>query len=159
MTRTRRHDPAGVLVELRPPGGWYQPPANQQPTNDAPTAPTAPPAPPASAPPTTPARSAPRASSALPTSPAGVDLEWHWQAHGNCRGVDPNLFFPERGESTRDAKAVCAGCAVRDECLEHALSRPEKFGIWGGLSERERRRIRRARRLARQTAAAGGEAS
>lgn len=74
-----------------------------------------------------------------------------WQARANCMGVDPDLFFPERGASTREAKEVCRGCVVREDCLEYALANGEKFGIWGGLSERERRRIRRARALGRRT--------
>lgn len=73
-----------------------------------------------------------------------------WQDFGNCLGVDPDLFFPERGASTRQAKEVCRGCLVREECLEYALANGEKFGIWGGLSERERRRIRRQRAQARR---------
>ncbi len=76
-----------------------------------------------------------------------------WQASANCLGVDPDLFFPERGGSTREAKAVCAGCVVRDECLDYALEHGEKFGIWGGLSERERRQVRRRRAAARAAAA------
>ncbi len=68
-----------------------------------------------------------------------------WQDDANCLGVDPDLFFPERGASTREAKEVCRGCVVREDCLEFALRNGEKFGIWGGLSERERRRIRRQR--------------
>ena len=80
-----------------------------------------------------------------------------WQDHANCLGVDPDLFFPERGASTREAKEVCRGCEVRHDCLEFALQNGEKFGIWGGMSERERRRVRRARALARR--AAGGSAS
>lgn len=72
-----------------------------------------------------------------------------WQAFSNCLGVDPDLFFPERGASTKEAKQVCQGCVVREDCLEYALANGEKFGIWGGLSERERRRIRRQRALAR----------
>jgi WhiB family redox-sensing transcriptional regulator len=76
-----------------------------------------------------------------------------WQVQANCMGVDPDLFFPERGASTREAKAVCRGCVVREECLEYALVNGEKFGIWGGLSERERRRIRRQRALAQRAAA------
>ena len=76
-----------------------------------------------------------------------------WQERANCLGVDPDLFFPERGASTREAKAVCRGCEVRLECLEYALEHGEKFGIWGGLSERERRRVRR-QRAARASAAA-----
>jgi WhiB family redox-sensing transcriptional regulator len=73
------------------------------------------------------------------------ELSRDWQARAQCNGVDPDLFFPERGQSTREAKNVCRVCVVRDECLEYALDNGEKFGIWGGMSERERRRLRRAR--------------
>jgi len=62
-----------------------------------------------------------------------------------CRGLDPHLFFPDRGASVAEAKAVCASCPVRAECLEFALINVEKFGIFGGTSERERRRLRRER--------------
>ena len=82
-----------------------------------------------------------------------------WQDFANCLGVDPDLFFPERGASTREAKEVCRGCVVRDDCLEYALANGEKFGIWGGLSERERRRIRRQRALARAAAASAQTAT
>lgn len=71
--------------------------------------------------------------------------ERSWQIQANCMGVDPDLFFPERGSSTREAKEVCRGCVVRVDCLEFAIANGEKFGIWGGMSERERRRVRRAR--------------
>jgi WhiB family transcriptional regulator, redox-sensing transcriptional regulator len=81
-------------------------------------------------------------------SPDGEGRRWQEQA--NCLGVDPDLFFPERGASTREAKGVCRGCEVRTECLEYALDHGEKFGIWGGLSERERRRVRRQRALERR---------
>jgi WhiB family redox-sensing transcriptional regulator len=74
-----------------------------------------------------------------------------WQRQANCMGVDPDLFFPERGASTREAKEVCRGCVVQEDCLEYALANGEKFGIWGGLSERERRRIRRRRSLERRS--------
>jgi WhiB family redox-sensing transcriptional regulator len=78
----------------------------------------------------------------------------NWQDEANCLGVDPDLFFPERGASTREAKEVCRGCVVRLDCLEFALVNGEKFGIWGGLSERERRRLRRQRAQAgRRTSA------
>lgn len=77
----------------------------------------------------------------------GQDLSW--QERANCQGVDPELFFPERGASTKEAKAICAGCEVKAECLDFALRMGEKFGIWGEKSERERRRIRRTRRLER----------
>ncbi len=70
-----------------------------------------------------------------------------WQDYANCLGLDPDLFFPERGEITDEAKEVCRGCDVQNDCLEFALQTGEKFGIWGGMSERERRRIRRQRRL------------
>jgi WhiB family redox-sensing transcriptional regulator len=82
------------------------------------------------------------------------DGEQTWQSRANCMGVDPDLFFPERGSSTREAKEVCRGCVVRDDCLEFAIANGEKFGIWGGMSERERRRVRRARVLASRSAAA-----
>lgn len=74
------------------------------------------------------------------------DLAWHDRA--NCKGANADLFFPERGASTRSAKAICRECQVRGECLEFALRSGEKFGIWGGLSERERRRVRRERQVA-----------
>ena len=82
-----------------------------------------------------------------------------WQDLAKCLGVDPDLFFPERGASTREAKEVCRGCVVREDCLEYALANGEKFGIWGGMSERERRRIRRQRALARAAAASARTAS
>jgi WhiB family redox-sensing transcriptional regulator len=88
---------------------------------------------------------------------AGADEdERSWQRLANCLGVDPDLFFPERGVSTREAKEVCRGCVVRAECLDYALANGEKFGIWGGLSERERRTVRRARAA---RASRGGAAS
>ena len=80
--------------------------------------------------------------------------ELSWQDRANCMGVDPDLFFPERGASTREAKEVCRGCGVRLDRLEYALDNAEKFGIWGGMSERERRRLRRARSLTRRNEAA-----
>ncbi len=67
-----------------------------------------------------------------------------WQELALCAQTDPEAFFPEKGGSTREAKRVCSGCEVRQECLEYALSNDERFGIWGGLSERERRRLKRA---------------
>jgi WhiB family redox-sensing transcriptional regulator len=67
-----------------------------------------------------------------------------WQERALCAQTDPEAFFPEKGGSTREAKRICSGCDVRAECLEYALANDERFGIWGGLSERERRRLRRA---------------
>ena len=76
--------------------------------------------------------------------------ELAWQDLANCRGADPDLFFPERGASTRTAKSICRECSVQPDCLEFAIVSSEKFGIWGGMSERERRRIRRQRALDEQ---------
>ncbi len=67
-----------------------------------------------------------------------------WQERALCAQTDPEAFFPEKGGSTREAKRVCTGCEVKGECLEYALARDERFGIWGGMSERERRRLKRA---------------
>ncbi|NNH75783.1 WhiB family transcriptional regulator [Nocardia uniformis] len=63
-----------------------------------------------------------------------------WRELGLCAQTDPDVFFPEKGGSTREAKLVCGRCEVRWECLEYALAHDERFGIWGGLSERERRK-------------------
>ncbi|MDX6285659.1 MAG: WhiB family transcriptional regulator, redox-sensing transcriptional regulator [Frankiales bacterium] len=71
------------------------------------------------------------------------DGELSWQERSLCAQTDPEAFFPEKGGSTREAKRVCSGCEVRAECLEYALGHDERFGIWGGLSERERRRLKR----------------
>ena len=78
------------------------------------------------------------------TSLSMADDEWRLDAL--CAETDPEAFFPEKGGSTREAKRVCTGCSVRAECLEAALTNDERFGIWGGLSERERRRLRLQRR-------------
>ena len=69
--------------------------------------------------------------------------EQEWQEQALCAQTDPEAFFPEKGGSTREAKRICQACAVRDECLEYALLNDERFGIWGGLSDRERRRLKR----------------
>lgn len=76
---------------------------------------------------------------------SNIDPDHEWQDDANCLGVGLNLFFPERGVSTSEAKEVCRDCPVRNVCLEYAIVNSEKFGVWGGLSERERRRIRRTR--------------
>jgi len=68
-----------------------------------------------------------------------------WRQDANCRGLSPSLFFPERGESTKHAMAVCAACTVAAECLAYGLTLRgrEGAGIWGGTTERQRRNIRR----------------
>lgn len=68
-----------------------------------------------------------------------------WEQHAACKGMTGNLFFLEKGESTRPAKEVCRRCPVREECLEFAMANCERFGIWGGLSEKERRALRKLR--------------
>ena len=76
--------------------------------------------------------------------PEDMDTEdLGWQDRALCAQTDPEAFFPEKGGSTREAKRVCRSCEVRAECLEFALENDERFGIWGGLSERERRRVKR----------------
>ena len=69
--------------------------------------------------------------------------ELQWQERALCAQTDPEAFFPEKGGSTREAKKICTGCEVKAECLEYALANDERFGIWGGLSERERRKLKR----------------
>lgn len=64
-----------------------------------------------------------------------------WRDLALCAQTDPEIFFPDKGESSAQAKRVCMSCEVRAECLQDALDRGERFGIWGGLSERERRRV------------------
>jgi WhiB family redox-sensing transcriptional regulator len=66
-----------------------------------------------------------------------------WQAQALCARVDYELFFPEKGGSARDAKKVCARCPVQEQCLNAALSNGESFGIWGGYTERERRKLQK----------------
>ena len=86
-----------------------------------------------------------RSVSAGPGASAGTSAvdEAGWQEQALCAETDPEAFFPEKGGSTREAKRVCLSCEVRAECLEYALENDERFGIWGGLSERERRRVKK----------------
>lgn len=83
----------------------------------------------------------------------GIDMgvamsasEITWRQHGACNGLDPSIFFPESEEASDEAKSICAECMVRIACLEHALARREKDGVWGGTTDKERRRIIRQRR-------------
>lgn len=94
----------------------------------------------------------PGASIAHETYPAHGDpsatMKLTWRQHAACRGLDPLVFYPATDDEADDAKAVCNGCPVREACLEHALAVREKEGVWGGATERERRRIIRQRRRA-----------
>lgn len=65
-----------------------------------------------------------------------------WMDLGRCAEVDPEIFFPEKGGNVKPAKKVCSGCEVREQCLEYALKHGIRPGIWGGMSERERRRLK-----------------
>lgn len=78
------------------------------------------------------------------------DDEIRWQDKALCPQVDPEIFFPEKGGSTKDAKRVCMMCEVRAECLQAAFDKDERFGIFGGFSERERRRFIRSGRTAQE---------
>jgi WhiB family transcriptional regulator, redox-sensing transcriptional regulator len=69
-----------------------------------------------------------------------------WRQRAACRGVDPDIFYPVSDEDAEEAKAVCASCTVRQACLEYSLAAREREGVWGGLTERERRRIVRQHR-------------
>jgi hypothetical protein len=71
-----------------------------------------------------------------------------WLDDALCAQTDPDAFFPEKGASNREAKKVCGGCEVRAECLNYALENDERFGIWGGLPEQQRRGIARSRKAA-----------
>ncbi len=92
-----------------------------------------------------------------PGRPSGEPSDWRDLAL--CAEVDPELFFPDKGESSRPAKRVCASCPVRAECLQDALDRHEQFGVWGGLTERERRVLARQPHPARYCPAHGPELS
>ena len=69
-----------------------------------------------------------------------------WRKRAACRGIDPEVFYPATDEEAEEAKAICVMCPVRQACLEHALANREREGVWGGCTERERRRIIRQRR-------------
>ena len=79
----------------------------------------------------------------IASSDAVEETVLSWQDRALCAQTDPEAFFPEKGGSTREAKKVCLTCEVRDDCLESALMNDERFGIWGGLSERERRKLKK----------------
>lgn len=71
-----------------------------------------------------------------------------WRDRAACAGMDPALFFPEKGPGASIIKRVCARCPVRAECLEHAVDARERWGVWGGMAERERRKLIAARATA-----------
>ncbi|GAA2231472.1 WhiB family transcriptional regulator [Streptomyces amakusaensis] len=83
----------------------------------------------------------------MPITPINttVDDDLSWQETALCAQTGPEFFFPAPGSSTQEAKLLCGACEGRVECLEYALRHDEKFGVWGGMSERERDRLKRAR--------------
>ena len=78
-------------------------------------------------------------------------MDTTWMAEGNCREVHPSLFFPSDGVGVDVARQICLDCPVKAPCLEYALRNRIDHGVWGGASERERRRIARQRRLDSRT--------
>jgi WhiB family redox-sensing transcriptional regulator len=72
-----------------------------------------------------------------------TDPDTAWADFGRCAGVDPDVFFPRPGDDTSRAKSLCQQCPVRSACLEWALDTNQKHGIWGGMTEGQRRRLRR----------------
>jgi WhiB family redox-sensing transcriptional regulator len=75
-------------------------------------------------------------------------MDTEWMARGNCAHESPSTFFPSDGVGVEIARRICATCPVKDQCLEHALVNRIDHGVWGGCSERERRRILKRRRQA-----------
>jgi len=69
------------------------------------------------------------------------DDERPWAARSECRGEDPTIFFPGTDDDPAIGLAICARCPVRQECLEYAIEARERYGIWGGTTERQRRRM------------------
>ena len=74
----------------------------------------------------------------LPENPSPPDM---WQERSACYGIDPDVFFPISEEEAGPALAFCSGCSIRDECLSWALKNGERYGVWGGLTEQQRRRL------------------
>lgn len=73
----------------------------------------------------------------------GTVLSLAWTLEAACLGCPPELFFPSRGEPSKDAQAVCAGCPVQQECLEYAIVTGRRHGVWGGRSGKDLREMRR----------------
>lgn len=78
--------------------------------------------------------------------PADADSVTAWMSEGNCRNYPPAMFFPSDGVGVDRARKICLDCPVADQCLEYALEQRIEHGVWGGCSERERRRILKRRR-------------
>lgn len=79
-------------------------------------------------------------------------MTYRWQDDAVCAQTDPDLFFPEQGAPAHRTLQVCAVCPVQAECLDYALTHDERHGVWGGTSERQRDRLRRAQHNGRAAA-------
>jgi hypothetical protein len=90
------------------------------------------------------ARAAPPVRTPEPPASGFVERDTAWQNDALCAQVDLKMFFPDKGGSAKPAKKICGLCPVRDECLAYAIETRQRFGIWGGKSERELRRLMRA---------------
>ena len=75
-----------------------------------------------------------------------ISTDTRWMSQGNCAEKDPAIFFPSDGVGVEKAKRICNGCGFQNQCLEYALINRVEHGVWGGASERQRRRILKARR-------------
>ena len=73
--------------------------------------------------------------------PTPISEERPWVVFSACRDKDPDIFFPDDRKETREAIAICGTCPVRSECLEYAIEADIRFGVWGGLSDKQRRRL------------------
>ena len=82
-------------------------------------------------------------------------MDTAWMARGRCRDIPPGVFFPSDGVGVDAARRICMECPVREPCLEYALRNRIDHGVWGGASERERRRILRQRRLTLRVSSGG----
>lgn len=87
------------------------------------------------------------------------EFDVDWMKKGRCRDISPSVFFPSDGVGVDVARAICADCPVKTPCLEYALENKVDHGVWGGASERERRRIARRRRLEGATTAVRSRAA
>ena len=89
----------------------------------------------------------PRETTSLDTIPAaGSSRSTEWMSLGNCRNFAPEVFFPSDGAGVEKARKICATCPVKEHCLEYAVSEQIEHGVWGGMSERARRRLKSFRR-------------
>jgi WhiB family redox-sensing transcriptional regulator len=86
---------------------------------------------------------------------AGGAMDTEWMGNGKCKDLDPTIFFPNDWVGVQVAQRICADCPVKSPCLEYALANRVDHGVWGGASERERRRILRQRRLSKAPHALG----